>query len=277
MHEEEFESKIFDFEFEGNTYYLSGSHQLHPDMENCRTFINTSESSIVFDFEKPWSNNYDTNREGEYKMFRFTIIPSGFPDNTEEFTNFIRFIIFRIIDQGENVNISCNDGVQNTGLVLAAMVKMLNDNPYFNAIEYVRNKYHDDAVNDITQLIYAKHVLNMIIPKEDLPFVKIFENLFEQANGKSIAYFAEQRGFDNIGDMIYNVVPTYEESLEQSKNSNKTTDNISAPNLSSKLSNLSFKGQKTEDNTLKQKESEDVASNTIPIDGSAIKKIKRNF
>ncbi len=249
--EEVFVSKIFDFEFEEQQYYIVGSHQLHPDFENCTTFINLSEGSIVFDFEKPWMQNYERDRDGAIRVFRFPIPEAGFPPNSAEFLDSVKFVGSQIIEKGANINISCDNGISNTGLFLTGIVHLLNQKSGLNAIEYVRSKYHDDAVDDITQLIYCKYALNIDIPQIDLPFVKIFEDSFKKTHGQSISSAMNQAGgFDQIGQAIYDAVENYESKIAnyeskivyQNSTAHTSTpyfQNNSSPN-NSKLANLSF-------------------------------------
>lgn len=180
---------------------IFGSSCLNPNIKDADIYISLDSMAEDYQWERPWERN---GRE----HIRFFIKDGGVPTNLSQFDKCLDYTI-KALDEGKKVHVGCIAGHGRTGLFLAALAQKTIgtklENEYVSAIDYVRDTYCNNAVENMRQVLFLHAVYKVAIPRDEKKRFNDFEKLFMEELGVGLQEVIEKTDFNKVLPLIMDI------------------------------------------------------------------------
>jgi hypothetical protein len=170
---------------------IYGSSCSNPIVADADIYISLDRSSPNYDWEHPWI-------ETDKKHIRFIIVDGSIPEDNEQFKQCIDYTI-KALDEGKKVHVGCIAGHGRTGLFLAALAQKTIgkklDEDGISAIDYVRDTYCANAVENLRQVLFLTTLHGIALPTAEKDTMRQFEDTFFQEIGVDFQKVIQDAGF----------------------------------------------------------------------------------
>jgi hypothetical protein len=165
-----------------------GSSCIKPNITDAHLYISLDRGAPFFNWEQPWENS-------DRKHVRFFIPDGGVPSNVKQFNKCLDYIV-QTLDEGKKVHIGCIAGHGRTGIFLAALAqKTIGDKlkeDGISAIDYVRDTYCANAVENLRQVLFLHGVCGVTPPTIEAKKVSDFKEIFLEDIGVTFEEVAKE-------------------------------------------------------------------------------------
>lgn len=180
---------------------IFGSSCLNPNIKDADIYISLDSMADDFLWERPWEKNGKEH-------IRFFIKDGGVPTNINQFTKCLDYTIAALA-QGKKVHVGCIAGHGRTGVFLAALAQKTIgtklENEYTSAIDYVRDTYCNNAVENMRQVLFLHAVYDVAIPRAEKKRFNDFEKLFLEEIGVGLKEVIEKTDFNKVLPLILDI------------------------------------------------------------------------
>jgi hypothetical protein len=174
-------------------------------------YISLDVSQPVYDWEYPWINS-------SQQHIRFPIEDYFIPKNFEKFNSVINYTK-ESLEKGKNTHVGCIGGKGRTGLFLSSLYKKFNPNSDISAIDYVRDNYHNKAVETLSQLFFLNYNYNIEVPQINLVEYNMFVLLLQDKMNMSLKEIKQKyKNTDQLCDDIEFTEYVLENNFKAQKN-----------------------------------------------------------
>lgn len=160
---------------------IYGSSCLDPIVKDADLYISLDSLAPDYEWEHPWENSHK-------KHVRFFITDGSVPENDRQFKKCLDYTV-QTLDEGKKVHVGCIAGHGRTGLFLAAIAqKTIGEqlkNEGISAVDYVRDNYCANAVENLRQALYLNVVHGVAPPIKEAKRMAEFKEFFLEDIGVS--------------------------------------------------------------------------------------------
>lgn len=178
-----------------------GSSCINPIVKDADIYVSLDSMADAYAWETPW------DKSGRVHI-RYFIRDGGVPPDIGHFKKCIDYLI-NALDEGKKVHIGCIAGHGRTGIMLSALAqKTIGDQlkeQNISAIDYVRDTYCANAVENMKQILFLHTVCGVDIPSLERKRVNDFKELFLKEIGMDVNTVVEKVGFDKASSIISDI------------------------------------------------------------------------
>lgn len=185
----------------GKAVEVYGSSCLRPNVKDADIYVSLDRFVDTYDWEQPWMPE-------EKKHIRFFINDGGVPDNEIQFNLCIDYLV-KALDEGKKVHIGCIAGHGRTGIFLAALTQRTIghklSNEYTSAIDYVRDSYCANAVENLIQVLFLHSTQDIDVPHKESKRVEEFKTAFYDEIGVEFVEVVKKSNFKTTLPVIRSI------------------------------------------------------------------------